>query len=686
MAEFDPKRLLITGGYDTTLYGAGVVIPGSGDTEKQKLTGARYNTPGAFFELKYDLLQNPWYVAPSLTFANNRWKEIEGGTVPGKQDFSDAELRFGPELGRGFFDGALTLYAKTDLNGLLAPRKFAKPEQNPFAAPSKEGADLGLQGTATGVNGTRALDYVGIGANVLFNADTAPFGVNFEVSGRRVGLVSDEEKNRKNGLHFQVGFTGSAALFTEGAKWIKGLANNNTPGLSPTPPDPMRAFDLDPPPPLDRDNSGTIAEYTRALPEVNNAAHATQLPDGYTVDIGEKRIPISKGSSGLENPEDVAHLVVKDPSGNVVGVLYDKASGKPLTPDAWISAAEKSKPKVDGIKKDFESFVADFQKIFGDKNPFITDHPTPTELADFKIHVANLKAAVTAYKDAKSRNDTAAMASAKTDIESARLATNADIDIMFLEEARADVKSLFPYVDSAGELIDPLEVASKVTKTETFRKALGLGRLSVAGHTDATVPGRKTKAEGIAYNKELSERRATSSTEILSISGIDAVPKGYGSTRLKDKANPNGAKNRRTELEILNPDDTTQSIGVVAQGLSTQAATMGVDPVSYETFAEIIKVGDADAESKISLIPIKLEVDPSTKAVSEFKGTETKIEDEDLKYKKKYDATKKAYDKEKAKRDAEIDDFDSKHGTTSPKEPSDEIDLGTTGGTSRLGG
>jgi outer membrane protein OmpA-like peptidoglycan-associated protein len=73
----------------------------------------------------------------------------------------------------------------------------------------------------------------------------------------------------------------------------------------------------------------------------------------------------------------------------------------------------------------------------------------------------------------------------------------------------------------------------------------------LAGHADATgKPG---------YNQELSERRAAAVKQYLmehyNIPADSLVTAGYGSTHLKNTADPYAAENRR--VAVVNMDDST---------------------------------------------------------------------------------------------------------------------------------
>jgi outer membrane protein OmpA-like peptidoglycan-associated protein len=66
----------------------------------------------------------------------------------------------------------------------------------------------------------------------------------------------------------------------------------------------------------------------------------------------------------------------------------------------------------------------------------------------------------------------------------------------------------------------------------------------LAGHTDAK--------GGDTYNQELSERRADSLKKYLmekyGLAAADLVTVGYGKTKLKNVADPDGGENRRVQV------------------------------------------------------------------------------------------------------------------------------------------
>ena len=74
-------------------------------------------------------------------------------------------------------------------------------------------------------------------------------------------------------------------------------------------------------------------------------------------------------------------------------------------------------------------------------------------------------------------------------------------------------------------------------------------RVAITGHTDS----RGTDA----HNQDLSERRADAVKQFLidkyRLAPENLVTAGYGKTRLKDKANPRAAENRRVEIVNMVP-------------------------------------------------------------------------------------------------------------------------------------
>ncbi len=107
---------------------------------------------------------------------------------------------------------------------------------------------------------------------------------------------------------------------------------------------------------------------------------------------------------------------------------------------------------------------------------------------------------------------------------------NIDLEITFdYNSADISAKSL-PSVQALGKALTNPDL-----KGSTF---------VVAGHTDS--------AGGVAYNQDLSERRADSIkrylTDKFGIAGADLVTVGYGKSKLKDPSQPLAEVNRRVQV------------------------------------------------------------------------------------------------------------------------------------------
>jgi outer membrane protein OmpA-like peptidoglycan-associated protein len=108
-----------------------------------------------------------------------------------------------------------------------------------------------------------------------------------------------------------------------------------------------------------------------------------------------------------------------------------------------------------------------------------------------------------------------------------------DIEIRFDFNSATISKGALPSVDALGQALtsDGLKGSSFV----------------LAGHTDAVGSD--------AFNQELSERRADAVKRYLvdkfKIAPDALVTAGYGESRLKNTANPNGGENRRVEIVNL---------------------------------------------------------------------------------------------------------------------------------------
>ena len=114
-----------------------------------------------------------------------------------------------------------------------------------------------------------------------------------------------------------------------------------------------------------------------------------------------------------------------------------------------------------------------------------------------------------------------------------------DLDIQF-DYNSADISATsMPSVRALGEALTDAKL-----KGSTF---------VVAGHTDAV--------GGLAYNQDLSERRADTIkrylTEKYGITGTDLVTVGYGKTKPKDPNAPMDPSNRR--VQVVNMDVKTAS-------------------------------------------------------------------------------------------------------------------------------
>ena len=102
--------------------------------------------------------------------------------------------------------------------------------------------------------------------------------------------------------------------------------------------------------------------------------------------------------------------------------------------------------------------------------------------------------------------------------------------------------------DSARLTTDGMVVLRSLGRALSDARLAGM-RFQIAGHTDA-----KGDED---YNKQLSERRAQTVADHLrnfyGIPNSNLVPVGYGESRLHDKSDPQGEKNRRVEIINLAP-------------------------------------------------------------------------------------------------------------------------------------
>ena len=114
-----------------------------------------------------------------------------------------------------------------------------------------------------------------------------------------------------------------------------------------------------------------------------------------------------------------------------------------------------------------------------------------------------------------------------------------DLDIQFDYNSANITATSMPSVQALGEALTDAKL-----KGSTF---------VVAGHTDA--------AGGLAYNQDLSERRADTIKRYLvekyGIAGTDLVAVGYGKTKPKDPNAPMDPINRR--VQVVNMDIKTAS-------------------------------------------------------------------------------------------------------------------------------
>ena len=114
-----------------------------------------------------------------------------------------------------------------------------------------------------------------------------------------------------------------------------------------------------------------------------------------------------------------------------------------------------------------------------------------------------------------------------------------DLDIQFDYNSANITATSMPSVQALGEALTDAKL-----KGSTF---------VVAGHTDA--------AGGLAYNQDLSERRADTIKRYLvekyGIAGTDLVAVGYGKTKPKDPNAPMDPINRR--VQVVNMDTKTAS-------------------------------------------------------------------------------------------------------------------------------
>ena len=110
-----------------------------------------------------------------------------------------------------------------------------------------------------------------------------------------------------------------------------------------------------------------------------------------------------------------------------------------------------------------------------------------------------------------------------------------DLEIKFEFNSAQISRSAMPDMEALGKaLSDPSLKGSSIV---------------LAGHTD--VVGRDD------VNQDLSERRADAVKQFLidkyRLAPENLVTAGYGKTRLKDKANPRAAENRRVEIVNMVP-------------------------------------------------------------------------------------------------------------------------------------
>jgi outer membrane protein OmpA-like peptidoglycan-associated protein len=110
-----------------------------------------------------------------------------------------------------------------------------------------------------------------------------------------------------------------------------------------------------------------------------------------------------------------------------------------------------------------------------------------------------------------------------------------DLEIKFEFNSAQISRSAMPDMEALGKaLSDPSLKGSSIV---------------LAGHTDAV--GRDD------VNQDLSERRADSVKQFLidkyRLAAENLVTAGYGKTKLKDKANPRAAENRRVEIVNMVP-------------------------------------------------------------------------------------------------------------------------------------
>lgn len=108
-----------------------------------------------------------------------------------------------------------------------------------------------------------------------------------------------------------------------------------------------------------------------------------------------------------------------------------------------------------------------------------------------------------------------------------------------------DLEILFEYDSDAirsDEFSKLIEVSSALRKIDSHSY-----KFALFGHTDAK--------GSFSYNLDLSDRRAKSTSEVLSqLSGINLdrfVHRGFGASKIKNVNNPFGEENRRVQLVLI---------------------------------------------------------------------------------------------------------------------------------------